>query len=128
MRCELGDLNMPENGERWSCDQPVVMNSVPRRTKCQLICRVGYTSMKGGRRRYHRCIRNEQKIPIWKEPENVVIYCEPTSTLNIIITPLIYFFREFFTGNNQNMQSNHHDMRRKIFYMLGRIIFIWSVE
>ena len=82
MRCELGDLNMPENGARWSCDQPVVMDSVSRRTKCQLICRDGYTAMKADRRRYHRCIRNEQKIPVWKKPENVVLYCEPTSTLN----------------------------------------------
>ena len=88
-------MTLPENGVDWSCDGPVVNGTVNKRTKCELICRDGYTAIKGkdiryiiypiimqkiaGRRRRHRCALNEHKNPEWKEPENVLLLCEPTS-------------------------------------------------
>ena len=36
--CDIKDIQLPENGEKWTCDKDVTMDAVPKNTKCRLQC------------------------------------------------------------------------------------------
>ena len=40
--CDIKDIEVPENGEKWACDKEITMNAVPKNTKCRLQCVEGY--------------------------------------------------------------------------------------
>ena len=42
--CEIKDLNLPKNGDKWSCNKVIPGHSelVPKNAKCNLECEEGY--------------------------------------------------------------------------------------
>ena len=46
-QCDINDLTKPENALNWSCDVSIEDEKVPKGTKCEIICRVGFEAVSG---------------------------------------------------------------------------------
>ena len=51
--CDIEDLNLPPNAEKWNCSE-AKGDLVPAGNDCKLICKTGFTELKG-KLRNRRC-------------------------------------------------------------------------
>ena len=52
-KCDIEELLMPLNADKWTCDKPIYQTKVKKNTRCTIACLYGHDVRKG----------NLQKIP-----------------------------------------------------------------
>ena len=45
--CDLKELLMPENADKWTCNKPINQDKVGKKAICQVICLEGHDLLKG---------------------------------------------------------------------------------
>ena len=88
--CLIDDIPLPKNAKKWSCDQVISDNIIPKNTKCRLLCQDGYEvtnctyflyhifatinvniEILVAKRDYHRCTKSGE----WHLPMKIDLKC-----------------------------------------------------